>query len=111
MLDGKSFSCRNFACSDYDMVDCGNIVRASMIKTKREEHTLRWHCKTCNCTFSSTQSSFLYRLHANRNELIETVKTYLQGYTLASVADYVKRDPKTISRWLRLLTEDKEDVT
>lgn len=109
-MDTTDFVCLNPSCSDYLLGGRKNIILASVIKTKRKEHSKRWRCKTCGRYYSENRYNFRYRLRADKDELTMLVDYYLHEYTIASIAMKLGRDTRTISNWLKLLTENKSQV-
>ena len=109
-MDTEDFVCLNTSCPDYNRRGTKNITLASAIKTKRKEPVKRWRCKTCKHYFSENQGNFRYRLRADKEELVRLVEYYLGEHTITSIAVMLRRDNRTISNWLGLLTAERAEA-
>jgi transposase-like protein len=95
MVSLPNYACNNANCKFFSQYDKGNIaIRATYGKNK--EHTLLY-CKECKVTFSTSQSTPLYKAHLSFKMLRDIISLSSQGVGVRGIAEHLGISPKAVN--------------
>jgi transposase-like protein len=97
----------NSGCSDYDKVECGNVIKFGNTKNG----TRRFRCKTCGKTFVETEGTPLYRRRVTVHYLLKAayyVKYRKKSYN--ATADIMGCRRETVVAWVKAVSNYPKEL-
>ena len=89
--------CPNEECQRYAKVDEGNIIKFG----RSRQGVQRYHCKSCESTFTATRGTLFYRKRTPLKDILETLALLAEGVRISSLSRAKGFKEDTILRWLR----------
>lgn len=101
--------CPNKACSDYGVLNKGNIKAASTYQT-RNGRRRTFQCKTCDEMFSETRDTVFFDLKVPEEKVIMALKMFLVKVSLSNIHFVLGVKEETLLMWLDRAAQKAEDI-
>jgi transposase-like protein len=89
----KFYSCPNKSCSQYGLIDAGNIsVRCKYGKNDRT----MLYCRTCGQRFSATRETAFFGSHLSSEIIKQIIRHAAEGVGVRATARLLKMDKDTV---------------
>jgi len=98
--------CPNEECRHYARVDEGNLIKFGRSK----QGVQRYHCKSCQSTFTGTRGTLFYRKRTPVKDILETLALLAEGVRISSLARAKGFKEDTILSWLREAARHAEAI-
>ena len=101
--------CPNKNCSDYGVLNKGNIKSASTYTT-RSGPRRTFKCKTCGEMFSETRDTVFFDLKIPEEKVIFALKMILVKVSLSNIHFVLGVKEETLLMWLDRAAQKAEDI-
>ena len=89
--------CPNKECPLYASVEEGDLIKYG----RSRRGVQRYHCKSCESTFTATRGTLFYRKRTPLKDILETLALLAEGVRISSLSRAKGFKEDTILRWLR----------
>ena len=98
--------CWNPNCTDYGLVNRGNIRRFG----RTQAGTQRYQCRTCGSTFVETIGTVFYGRHHAQDTILECLALLAERNSLAAIHRVKGIKEETVMDWLRIAADHVERI-
>lgn len=98
--------CVNNACSLYQQLDQGNVIKFGKTKQGRQ----RYRCKSCLMSFCERRGTLFYGKHTDEAQIIEVLMMLVEKMSISAISRVKGIKADTILSWIRLAGKHAEAV-